>query len=267
MFVADWQARVTANPALVGPDHVHPVAPAGTTAFADVVASAVGAAAPPAAVSWAADSSPGPSPPWTQAQLQAAVAQYDPAQAQVLGAIAMAETGGQAFPSVNRTGVYHGPWAFQEASNPGLDFHRLDTDLHYAAQQAAKLASTGITHQKWETWPTMAQKFLHRPATGGAGAALPQTASANTTCTTSVAFSGARRNSVSGRLDVPAAHHASCHSPRQSDGDRAVRDMVLHQPDELPPRLQRGGHHGTDRHAGAGTGVRRGRHDAHRPVE
>ena len=43
--------------------------------------------------------------------------------------------------------------------------------------------------------------------------------------------------------------------------------VVLHQPDELPPLLQRGGHHGTDRHAGAVTGVRRGRHDAHRPVE
>ena len=49
VVVADWHARVTANPALLGPDQVHPVTPAGTRAFADVVAGAVSAAATPAA--------------------------------------------------------------------------------------------------------------------------------------------------------------------------------------------------------------------------
>ena len=188
--VADWHARVAANPALLGPDHVHPLTGAGTKEFADAVAAAVDTAAPPAAASLTADTSPGPPPPWTQAQLTAAAANYDPGQAQALGAIAMAETGGHAFPSVNTTGVYHGPWAFQEASNPGLDFHRLDTDLPYAAQQAAKLASTGITHQKWETWPAMAQTYLHGPATGVDGATLAQAAADTTSCATSVAFSG-----------------------------------------------------------------------------
>ncbi len=135
------------------------------------------------AVSVAAASSPGPAPPWTQAQMTAAVAKYDPAQAQVLGAIAMAETGGRSFPSINPTGVYHGPWAFQEAANPGLDFHRLDTDLDYAARQAAQLASTGITHQKWETWPAAAQEFLHGPASGVDGAALTGAGSSTAACT------------------------------------------------------------------------------------
>jgi murein DD-endopeptidase MepM/ murein hydrolase activator NlpD len=185
ILVADWHARVATNPALLGPDHIHPLTPASTQAFADTVAAAAAAPAAPAAAS---DTSPGPPPPWTQAQMTAAVAHYDPAQAQALGAIAMAETGGHAFPSVNPTGVYHGPWAFQEASNPGLDFHRLDTDLPYAAQHAATLAATGITHQKWETWPTLAQKYLHRPATGADGATLTHTASDTTSCAAAAAF-------------------------------------------------------------------------------
>ncbi len=190
VVVADWHARVTAHPALLGPDHVHPVTPAGTRAFADVVAGAVSAATTPAAVSLAAASSRGPAPPWTQAQMEAAVAKYDPEQAHVLGAIAMAETGGSSFPSVNPTGVYHGPWAFQEASQPGLDFYRLDTDLDYAARAAANLARTGITHQKWETWPAMAQRFLHGPASGVDGATLTGTGADTTGCATSVAFTG-----------------------------------------------------------------------------
>src|SRR5512144_735791 len=119
-------------------------------------------------------------PPWTQAEMEAAVARYDPQQAHVLGAIAMAETGGRLFPTTNPTGEYHGPWAFQVASNAprGVDMHRLDTDLNYAAQQAAILASTGITHGKWETWPAMAARFLHGSASSATLTAAQSQASA-----------------------------------------------------------------------------------------
>ena len=179
----------------------------------------------------------------------------------------MAETGGHAFPTVNPTGVYHGPWAFQEASNPGLDFHRLDTDLPYAAQQAAKLAATGITHQKWETWPTMAQRFLHGPATAvGRRHAHPDRRRHHRLHDLG-RVQRAGRNRLRGRLDLPAAHHPSRHPPRQPNRHRPIRNLVLHQPDQLPPRLQRRRHHGPHRHPGAVPGVRGGRHHPHRPVQ
>jgi murein DD-endopeptidase MepM/ murein hydrolase activator NlpD len=53
------------------------------------------------------------------------------------------------------------------------DLNRLDGDLDYAAQAVAKLASTGITHGKWETWPAMAAKFMGGGAGSGAAAAVP----------------------------------------------------------------------------------------------
>lgn len=162
--VADWHARITAQPNLLGPDHIHPASSAGVNAFVDTVAQALGPSQSGQLVANVRSTGSHP-PPWTQAEMEAAVARYDPQQAHVLGAIAMAETGGSQFPTTNPTGEYHGPWAFQVASNAprGVDMHRLDTDLNYAAQQAAILASTGITHGKWETWPAMAARFLHGP--------------------------------------------------------------------------------------------------------
>jgi len=152
VFVADWHAKVAADPSLVGADHVHPTSAAGWQAFADVVAAAVNTTVPPAALTSVISAvSAGPSKPgdhhYTQAQMQAAVAKYDPAQAVALGAIAMAETAGWDFPTTNPTGRYHGPWAFQEASNPELNINLLDSSLDYAANAAADLARTGIT---WE---------------------------------------------------------------------------------------------------------------------
>ena len=100
---------------------------------------------------------------YSQAQLQAAVAQFSPQNAVALGAIAMAETSGWNFPTCNPTGCYHGPWAFQEAwAGKVYDLDRLDRDLNYAAQAAADLAaSVGINHQIWETWPAAAAKYLN----------------------------------------------------------------------------------------------------------
>jgi len=177
VFVADWHAAVAAHPSYVGPDHVHPNTPAGWQAFADTVAGAVAKVPVQQAKVTATVTSSvtmGPSKPgdhhYTQAQMQAAVAKYDPAQAQDLGAIAMAETAGRDFPTTNPTGRYHGPWAFQEAANPQLNFNMLDGSLDYAAKAAADLARSGITHGKWETWPAMAAKFLPGGSQAGAAA-------------------------------------------------------------------------------------------------
>ena len=217
VVVADWHARVTANPALLGPDHVHPVAPAGTRAFADVVAGAVSAAATPAAVSLAAASSRGPAPPWTQAQMEAAVAKYDPEQAHVLGAIAMAETGGSSFPSVNPTGVYHGPWAFQEASQPGLDFSPAG---HRFGLCGAGGGEPGAHRDHPSEVGDVAGDGAAVPARagdrGGRRHAHRDRRRYDWLCDVGGVHRG-RRDGVGGRLDVPAAHHPGRASPRQSD--------------------------------------------------
>jgi murein DD-endopeptidase MepM/ murein hydrolase activator NlpD len=110
--------------------------------------------------------------------MQTAIAKYDPQQAVALGAIAMAETGGTLFPSWNAVAGghwYHGPWAFQDATLAGmhLNANQLDGNLDYAAKAAASLASTGITHGKWETWPAMAAKYMGGGVGSGSAAAVP----------------------------------------------------------------------------------------------
>lgn len=191
IVVADWDARVKDEPGLLGADRLHPASAAGVNAFVDTVArvsSAQGSARLVANVR-PAGSHP---PPWSQAEMEAAVRRYDPAQAHVLGAIAMAETGGKQFPTMNSTGEYHGPWAFQVASNAprGVDMHRLDVDLDYAAKAAADLARTGINHQRWEVWPVMAAKFMRGGlASGQTGQSEPP--QSQTDCLSMVSFTGA----------------------------------------------------------------------------
>ena len=207
VFVADWHTAVARNPRLLGSDRVHPSSAAGWQAFADVVAAAVAKASPVShagnAKLVAATSNIGPSKPgdhhYTQTQLQSAVAKYDPQQALALGAIAMAETSGWNWPTHNNVAGghwYHGPWAFQDATLAGLhlDANQLDGNLDYAAKAAADLAKTGITHGKWETWPTMAAKFMPGGSAFGQAQAVsngPVLASAQTSnCTSAVAFTG-----------------------------------------------------------------------------
>lgn len=186
VFVADWHAKVGSQPDLLGLDRIHPGSLAGSQAFVDLVAATVGRAGPapaPATHLVAAGTPRGGSYPpqrpgqhhYTQAQMQAAVAKYDPRQAVALGAIAMAETSGWNWPTTNPTGEYHGPWAFQAAwAGKQYDLNRLDADLDYAAQAAAKLAADGITHQKWETWPDMAARFMPGGSAAGQGGAVAQ---------------------------------------------------------------------------------------------
>jgi biotin carboxyl carrier protein len=186
VHVVDWNVQSAAHPGWMGPDGIHPTG-AGSQAIATLISQAIPAAP---ATSLAATSSnlaatskpaSGPWPPvkegsihYSQAQMQAAIAKYDPQQAVALGAIAMAESGGTLFPHNNSTGQYHSPWAMQAAwAAAQYDLNRLDGDLDYAAQAVAKLASTGITHGKWETWPAMAAKFMGGGAGSGAAAAVP----------------------------------------------------------------------------------------------
>jgi hypothetical protein len=181
--VVDWAAQSAAHPTWMGPDGIHPTA-AGSKAIATLISQAV-PTSPVAAVAATAPAqshAAGPVKPgayhYSQQQMQAAVAKYDPRQAVALGAIAMAETQGWDFPTHNDVAGghwYHGPWAFQDATLTGLrlDANQLDGNLAYAAQAAAELASTGITHGKWETWPSAAAKFMGGGVGSGAAAAVP----------------------------------------------------------------------------------------------
>jgi hypothetical protein len=183
VHVVDWAAQSAAHPGWMGPDGIHPTA-AGSKGIATLISRALPAApiVTVVATTSAQGRAAGPVKPgtyhYTQAQMQTAVAKYDPQQAVALGAIAMAETTGWDFPTWNAVAGghwYHGPWAFQDATLAGLHLNanQLDGSLDYAAQAAAKLASTGITHGKWETWPAMAAKYMGGGVGSGSAAAVP----------------------------------------------------------------------------------------------